>query len=167
MRFFITLQKEQRWCAEPDEHAFGSVGGERRNCVAVYLSRGLRKLCGCVGDMLYLMQGWAGDSHRANCATEQYNVSERSAQELSSRSRSGEPPFREPLASAIGSMVGRFAKSIRLYLPAPDLRKRWEVPVVSHCSASQQLPGVLSRRRGRWRGISVRAQGRQKLRLGD
>ena len=25
MRFFIRLQKEQRWCAEPDEHAFGSV----------------------------------------------------------------------------------------------------------------------------------------------
>ena len=21
MRFFISLQKEQRWCAEPDEHA--------------------------------------------------------------------------------------------------------------------------------------------------
>ena len=25
MRFFISLQKEQRWCAESDEHAFGSV----------------------------------------------------------------------------------------------------------------------------------------------
>ena len=37
MRFFIRWQKEQRWCAEPDEHAFGSVGGERQICVGCWL----------------------------------------------------------------------------------------------------------------------------------